>query len=146
MSFLPPSNRNATTLPFTQSDFGLSNLIAIIGRINNARAQQSVSPTWLRDQVNEFSESLDSYIADGGEPSEMLWTIHFCKSLAIVTTGLLGSGIVREEDYIETMKEVVAHISAITETLGHSAFGGNLDCRWHGFIVNHVCHTTFGEF
>ena len=145
MSFLTPSNR-AALIPFIQSDLGLSNLVATIGRINDAYARQSVAPTWLLGQVKDFSDSLDSYIADGGEPSEMLWTIHFCKSLAIVTTGLLGTGIVREEDYIETMKEVVAHISAITETLGHSAFGDNLDCRWHGFIVNHVCHTTFGEF
>lgn len=146
MSFLPPSNRNATTLPFTQSDFGLSNLIATIGRINDVRAQQPVAPAWLLGQVKEFSDSLDSYVIAGGEPSETLWTIHFCKSLAIVTTGLLGTGVMREEDYIETMKEVVTYVIGITETLGHSAFSDNLDCRWHGFIVNHVCHITFGEF
>ena len=144
MSFLPPSNRNATLMPFIQSDFGLSNLIATIGRINNTRAQQSVTPTWLLDQVKDFSESLDSYIAEGGEPSQMLWTVHFCKSLVTVTTGLLGSTPV-SEDYMETMKEVVTHVTAITETLGQSAFGDNLDCRWHGFIVNHVCRSTFGE-
>ena len=144
MSFLPPSNRNVTLMPFIQSDFGLSNLIATIGRINNARAQQSVTPTWLLDQVKDFSDSLDSYIAEGGEPSEMLWTIHFCKSLVTVTTALLGGSPVGE-DYMETMKEVVIHITAITETLGQSAFGDNLDCRWHGFIVNHVCRSTFGE-
>jgi len=144
MSFLPPSNRNATLMPFIQSDFGLSNLIATIGHINNARAQQSVTPTWLLGQVKDFSDSLDSYIAEGGEPSEMLWTIHFCKSLVTVTTALLGGSPVGE-DYMETMKEVVIHITAITETLGQSAFGDNLDCRWHGFIVNHVCRSTFGE-
>ena len=144
MSFLPPSNRNATLMPFIQSDFGLSNLIATIGRINNARSQQSVTPTWLLDQVKDFSDSLDAYIAEGGEPSEMLWTVHFCKSLVAVTTRVLG-GTPVGEDYIETMKEVVIHITAITETLGQSAFGDNLDCRWHGFIVYHVCRSTFGE-
>ena len=143
MSFLPPSNHNATLMPFIQSDFGLSNLIATIGRINNARAQQSVTPTWLLDQVKDFSDSLDSYIAEGGEPSEMLWTIHFCKSLVTVTTALLGGTPVGED--VLTMKEVVTHVTAITETLGQSAFGDNLDCRWHGFIVNHVCRSTFGE-
>ena len=143
MSFLPPSNRPAL-MPFTQSDLGLSNLVATIGCINDAHARQSVTPNWLLGQVKDFSDSLDSYITVGGEPSEMLWTIHFCKTLVTVTTGLLGG--VREEDYIQTMKEVTAYVTAITETLGQSAFGDNLDCRWHGFIVNHVCRNTFGEF
>jgi len=145
MSFLPPSNRNATLMPFIQSDNGLSNLVATIGRINNAHARQSVAPAWLLGQVKDFSDSLDSYIAAGGEPSEMLWTIHFCKSLVTVTTRVLGSGAVSDGCYMETMKEVVIHITAITESLGQSAFGDNLDCRWHGFIVNHVCRSTFGE-
>ena len=144
MSFLQPSNRSAALMPFIQSDFGQSNLVATIGRINDARAQQSVSAAWLLGQVKDFSDSLDSYIAAGGEPSEMLWTIHFCKSLVAVTTRVLG-GTPVGEDYMETMKEVVIYVTAITERLGHSAFGDNLDCRWHGFIVNHVCRNTFGE-
>ena len=142
MSFLSPSNRTAL-MPFTQSDLGLSNLVATIGRINDSHARQSVTPNWLLGQVKDFSDSLDSYIVAGGEPSEMLWTIHFCKSLVTVTTALLGGSPVVED--LQTMKEVVIHITAITETLGQSAFGDNLDCRWHGFIVNHVCRNTFGE-
>ena len=105
MSFLTPSNRTAL-MPFIQSDLGLSNLVATIGRINDAYARQSVAPTWLLGQVKEFSDSLDSYIAEGGEPSETLWTIHFCKSLVTTTTDLLGGGRVGEE-YTQTMKEVV---------------------------------------
>ena len=144
MSFLPPSNRNATLMPFIQSDFGLSNLIATIGRINNAHAKQSVTPTWLLGQVKDFSDSLDSYIAEGGEPSETLWTIHFCKSLVTATTELLG-GTPEDEEYTQTMKEVVTYVAAITETLGHTSFGDTLDCRWHGFIIRQVCTNLFGE-
>jgi len=138
MSFLPPSNRPVLA-PFTQSDFGLSNLIATIGHINSAHATSSVTAAWLLGQVKDFSDGLDSYIAAGGEPSEMLWTIHFCKSLVTATTELLHVDV----DY-ETMKEVVAYVTAITETLGQSGYGDNLDCRWHGFIVNRVCTDVFG--
>ncbi len=142
MSFLPPSNR-ASLMPFIQSDLGLSNLVATIGRINDAYARQSVAPTWLLGQVKEFSDSLDSYIAEGGEPSETLWTIHFCKSLVTTTTDLLGGGRVGEE-YTQTMKEVVVYVAAITEALGHTSFSDTLDCRWHGHLVNHVCFNVFG--
>lgn len=138
MSFLKPSNRTAL-VPFIQSDFGLSNLVATIGRINDAYARQSVAPAWLLDQVKDFSDSLGSYIAAGGAPSETLWTIHFCKSLVTATTELLHV----DGDY-ETMKEVVTYVAAITETLGHSSFSDTLDCRWHGFIVNRVCTDVFG--
>jgi len=139
MSFLKPSNRPAL-VPFIQSDLGLSNLVATIGRINDVRSQQSVAPAWLLGQVKDFSDSLDSYIAAGGAPSEMLWTIHFCKTLATATTELLSAC----GDY-ETMKEVVTYVVAITETLGHSSFSDTLDCRWHGYLVNHVCTNVFGE-
>ncbi len=140
MSFLTPSNRTVALMPFIQSDLGLSNLIATIGRINDVRAQQSVAPAWLLGQVKEFSDSLDSYITAGGEPSEMLWTIHFCKSLVTATTELL----VASGDY-ETMKEVVVYVAAITEALGHTSFSDTLDCHWHGFIIRQVCTNLFGE-
>jgi len=138
MSFLTPSNRTAL-MPFIQSDLGLSNLVDIIGRINDARYQQSVAPTWLLGQVKEFSDALDSYIAAGGEPTNTLWTVHFCKSLVTATSELL----VANGDY-ETMKDVVVYIFAIAETLGQTSFSDSLDCRWHGFIVNHVCTNLFG--
>ena len=138
MSFLPPSNQ--PLIPFT--DNGLSNLIATIGRINDARARRSVTADWLLDQVNDFCKSLDSYIAAGGEPSELLWTIHFCKSLATSTAELLGG---TDDLPIETMKEVVSHITAITEVLGEPHYGSSVDARWSGFIVNRVCRATFGE-
>ena len=143
MSFLTPSNRTVALMPFIQSDLGLSNLVATIGRINDAYARQSVAPTWLLGQVKDFSDSLDSYIAEGGEPSETLWTIHFCKSLVTTTTDLLGGGRVGEE-YTQTMKEVVTYVVAITEALGHTSFSDTLDCRWHGYLVNHVCFNVFG--
>jgi len=150
MSFLPPSSVKSFVTP-TQSQIAVSNLNAIINRINGARAQESVSPSWLRDQVNEFSETLNFYIADGGDPVELLGSIYFSRSLSDATVALLGSGFhlkpfVDMDFFNQTMKEVVVHISAITETLGHSAFGDNLDCRWHGFIVSHVCQSIFGEF
>ena len=144
MSFLTPSNRTVALMPFIQSDLGLSNLIATIGRINDVRAQQSVAPAWLLGQVKEFSDSLDSYITAGGAPSEMLWTIHFCKSLVTATSELLGSTGV-DEEYTQTMKEVVVYVAAITEALGHTSFSDTLDCRWHGFIIRQVCINLFGE-
>ena len=150
MSFLPPSSVKSSVAR-TQSQIAASNLVAIINRINDARAQESVSPTWLRDQVNEFSVALDSYIVAGGDPVELLGSIYFSRSLSDATVVLLGSGFhlkpfVDMDYFCMTMKEVVTHISAITDTLGHSAFGDNLDCRWHGFIVSHVCQSIFGEF
>lgn len=138
MSFLSPSNRTAL-MPFTQSDLGLSNLVATIGRINDAHARQSVTAEWLLGQVKEFSEGLDSYITAGGEPTEMLWTVHFCKSLVTTTSELL----IANGDY-ETMKEVVVYILAIAETLGQTSFCDSLDCRWHGYLVNRVCSNVFG--
>ena len=138
MSFLPPSNQSV--IAFT--DNGLSNLIAIIGRINDARARRSVTANWLLGQVNEFCESLDSYIAAGGEPSELVWTIHFSNTLATATTELLGG---TADLSMETMKEVVSHITAITETLGEPHYGSSVNARWSGFIVNRVCLDVFGE-
>ena len=138
MSFLPPSNQSL--IPFTDS--GLSNLIATIGRINDARTRRSAGADWLLGQVKEFSESLDSYIADGGDPSELLWTIHFCRSLATCTADLLGG---TDDLPVETMKEVVSYITAITEVLGEPHYGSSVNARWSGFILNRVCRTTFGE-
>ena len=139
MSFLPPSNRTAL-MPFIQSDLGLSNLVATIGRINDAHARHSVTAEWLLGQVKEFSDGLDSYITAGGDPTQMLWTIHFCKSLVNVTIDLLA-----ESGECETMKEVTAYVIDITDTLGRSSFGDYLDSRWHGFILNHVCTNVFGD-
>ena len=150
MSFLPPSNRTAV-MPFIQSDLGLSNLIDTINRINNAFAiplSPSVTPYWLLGQVKEFSDGLDSYIIAGGDPYKQLWSLHFCRVLSDATVEVLRlvnrQAFVDDDDIIQTMKEVVIDVTAITETLGHSAFGDNLECSWHGFIVNHVCINLFG--
>jgi len=128
-------------MPFIKSESELSNLIATIGRINDACAQQSVAAAWLLGQVKEFSESLDCYIAAGNEPSEMLWTIHFCKSLATATTQQL-SGVLVEG--WETMKEIVTYITAITETLGEPHYGTSVSAAWSGFIVEQLCFNVFG--
>ena len=153
MSFLPPSNRTGASISFvpsTQSEFAVSNLTAIINRINDAQAHQSVTPAWLMDQVNEFSKSLDSYVIAGGDPAGLLGSIYFSRTLTDATIEVLRSGFDRQpfvdENYIiQIMKEIVLDVSAITESLGHSAFGDNLECRWHGFIVNRACQ-SFGEY
>tara|TARA_R100001509_G_C4722619_1_gene167029 strand:+ start:168 stop:572 length:405 start_codon:yes stop_codon:yes gene_type:complete len=129
--------------PSTQSELAASNLTATINRINDALAQRSVTPAWLMDQVNEFSKSLDSYVIAGCDPAGLLGSLYFSRTLSDATTGLLGGTPVDGD--LEIIKEVVLDVIAITETLGHSAFGDNLDCRWQGFIVNHVCRSTFGE-
>ena len=153
MSFLPPSNRTGASMSFvpsTQSELAVSNLTATINRINDAMAQQSVTPAWLMTQVNAFAESLDSYVIAGGDPYKQLWSLHFCKVLSDATIEVLRGDYHRkpfvDEDYIiQIMKEVVLEVSAIAETLGHSAFGDNLECRWHGYIVNRACQGIFGE-
>ena len=152
MSFLPPSNPQRTLMfyvPSTQSELAMSNLTTIIHRINDTLALGSVTPAWLLGQVKEFSDGLDSYVVAGGDPYKQLWSLHFCRVLSDATVKVLRSGYHRQafvdEDYIiQTMKEVVMDVAAITETLGHSAFGDNLECSWHGFIVNHVCTNLFG--
>ena len=147
-------------VPSTQSELAVSNLTATINHISDTLASASVSPAWLITQVNEFSDSLDSYVIAGGDPSELLGSFHFSRTLVDATIALLGSGFHREsivdedctvphvdEDYtIQIIKELVMDVSAITETLGCSAFGDNLECRWHGFIVNRACQGIFGEF
>ena len=154
MSFLPPSTRIGASMSFvpsTQSELAMSNLTATINRINDAMAPWSaVTPYWLLTQVNEFSESLDSYVIAGGDPYKQLWSLHFCKVLSDATVEVLRGDYYRktfvDEDYIiQIMKEVVAEVSAIAETLGHSAFGDNLECSWHGFIVNRACQGIFGQ-
>ena len=154
MSFLPPSNRigaSMSSVPSTQSELAVSNLTATINRINEHRwLRPSVTPYWLLTQVNEFSESLDSYVVAGGDPYKQLWSLHFCKVLADATIEMLRGDYSRksfvDEDYIiQIMKEVVLEVSAIAETLGHSAIGDNLECSWHGFIVDHACESLFGE-
>jgi hypothetical protein len=137
-------------VPSTQSELAVSNLTATINRINDAMAQQSVTPAWLMTQVNAFAESLDSYVIAGGDPYKQLWSLHFCKVLSDATIEVLRGDYHRkpfvDEDYIiQIMKEVVLEVSAIAETLGHSAFGDNLECRWHGYIVNRACQGIFGE-
>ena len=147
MSFLPPSNPQRTLMsyvPSTQSELAVSNLTATINRINDALAQRSVTPAWLMDQVNEFSKSLDSYVIAGGDPAGLLGSLYFSRTLSDATTGLLGGTPVDGD--LETIKEVVLDVTAIAETLGHSAFGDNLECRWHGFIVGRACQSIFGEF
>ena len=154
MSFLPPSNPQRTlmsSVPSTQLELAESNLTATINRISNAFAiplSPSVTPYWLLTQVNEFSESLNSYVIAGGDPYKQLWSLHFCRVLSDATVEVLRlvnrQVFVNEDDIIQTMKEVVMDVTAITETLGHSAFGDNLECSWHGFIVNHVCINLFG--
>ena len=127
--------------------FFISFFFLCLARLNPPSSEALEDCQLINKVLSNLGRSMSKYrliIAEGGEPSEMLWTIHFCKSLVTVTTALLGGSPVGE-DYMETMKEVVIHITAITETLGQSAFGDNLDCRWHGFIVNHVCRSTFGE-
>ena len=154
MSFLPPSNPQRTLMsyvPSTQSELAVSNLTATINRINDALAQRSVTPAWLMDQVNEFSKSLDSYVIAGGDPAGLLGSIFFARTLSDATVEVLNSGyhlqpFVDEDYIIQTMKEIVLEVSAITGTLGCSAFGDNLDCRWHGFIVGRACQSIFGEF
>ena len=154
MPFLPPSNRFGASMsyvPSTQSELAVTNLTATINRINDAMAQQSVSPTWLMDQVNEIGKSLDSYVIAGGDPAGLLGSLFFGRTLSDATVEVLRSDYHRkpfvDEDYIiQTLKEIVLEVSAITETLGHSAFGDNLECRWHGFIVNRACQGIFGEF
>ena len=156
MSFLPPSNPQRTlmsSVPSTQLELAESNLTATINRISNAFAiplSPSVTPYWLLTQVNEFSESLDSYVIAGGDPYKQLWSLHFCKVLSDATVEVLRGDYHRkpfvDEDYIiQIMKEVVMDVAAITETLGHSAFGDNLECSWHGFIVKRACESLFGE-
>ena len=130
-------------VPSTQSELAVSNLTATINRINDALAQRSVTPTWLMDQVNEFSKSLDSYVIAGGDPAGLLGSLFFARTLSDATTRLLRGTLVDED--LGTMKEVVLDVTAITETLGHSAFGDNLDCSWHGFIVGRACQSIFGE-
>ena len=140
-------------VPSTQSELAVSNLTATINRINNAFAiplSPSVTPYWLLTQVNEFSESLDSYVIAGGDPYKQLWSLHFCKVLSDATIEVLRGDYHRksfvDEDYIiQIMKEVVLEVSAIAETLGHSAFGDNLECSWHGFIVGRACQAIFGQ-
>ena len=138
-------------VPSTQSELAVSNLTATINRINGAMAPWSaVTPYWLLTQVNEFSESLDSYVVAGGDPYKQLWSLHFCKVLSNATVELLRGdyhckSFVDEGYIIQIMKEVVLGVSAIAETLGHSAFGDNLECSWHGFIVDRACESLFGE-
>ena len=154
MSFLPPSNRNGASMSFvpsTQSKLAVSNLTATINRINDAMAPWSaVTPYWLLTQVNEFSASLDSYVIAGGDPYKQLWSLHFCKVLSNATIEVLRGDYYRksfvEEDYIiQIMKEIVLEVSAIAQSLGHSALGDNLECCWHGFIVDRACQGIFGE-
>ena len=153
MSFLPPSNHIGASMSFvpsTQSELAVSNLTATINRINDAMAQKSVTPNWLQGQVNEFSEALDSYVIAGGDPARMLGSVFFGRTLSDATVDVLNSGFHRkpfvDEDYIiQILKEVVLDVSAITETLGCSAFGDNLECRWHGFIVGRACQAIFGQ-
>tara|TARA_R100001509_G_scaffold137138_1_gene91055 strand:- start:148 stop:573 length:426 start_codon:yes stop_codon:yes gene_type:complete len=140
-----------SSVPSTQLELAVSNLTATINRINDSLAFGSVTPAWLMGQVNEFAAALDSYVVAGGDPTGLLGSLCFGRTLSDATVRVLRSGYHRQpfvdEDYIiQTMKETVMDVTAITETLGHSAFGDNLECRWHGFIVNRACQAIFGEF
>ena len=127
------------SIPNTKSKLAVSNMSDTINTIKNTYRLRAITPNWLMGQVDVFSESLDSYVIAGGDPSELSLSIRACETLSIAVVTLLGSGWhlkpYVDEHFFHMMGEVVININAITESLGQPCYGADLCDRWNAFVV-----------
>ena len=137
-------------IPSTQSDLAVSNLTATINTIKSSDAFGATTPNWLMTQVDAFSESLDSYVIAGGDPSELSFSVRACEVLVTAVADLLDSGyhlkpFVDEDWFFNRMDAIVLDVNAIAESLGEPCYGSDLCDRWNAFIVK-AEQDAFGEF
>lgn len=118
-----------------------SNLTNIINYISSDHYKSQGTPNYLSGLVDLFSESLDSYVAAGGDPVDLPLGVRASEVLVNAVADLLASDyhmkpIVDTEWFMSTVDEMVTNIAAITERLDEGSYGDDLCDRFNAFVVN----------